>query len=59
MFSFLPYNLCLMLGFGLEEYVEQEPLHRLFCADVLNDSTRWLELWWRYGFIGPLLWHSP
>jgi hypothetical protein len=46
-------------GFGLEEYVEQEPLHRLFCADILNDTTRWFEIYWRYGFIGPLLWHSP
>lgn len=31
----------------------------MFCADVLSDTTRWLEIWWRYGFIGPLLWHSP
>jgi hypothetical protein len=47
------------LGFGLEEYIEQEPLHRLFCSDIAEDKTRWWELWWRYGFIGPLLWHSP
>lgn len=46
-------------GWGAEEYVEQEPVHRMFCSDITRDNTTWIELWWRYGFIGPLLWHSP
>jgi hypothetical protein len=46
-------------GYGLEEYVEQEPIHRLMCSDIRNDNTTWIELYWRYGFVGSLLWHSP
>ena len=43
------------------EYVEQEPLHRLFCSDVMEHmgSTVWWEVYWRYGFVGQLLYHSP
>lgn len=39
--------------------VPQEPIHRLFCSDIVADNTTWVELFWRYGYIGPLLWHSP
>lgn len=46
-------------GYGLEEYVEQEPVHRLFCSNITDDNSTWVELYWRYGFIGTLLWHSP
>lgn len=59
MLCVLTYAYMCCIGFGLEEYIEQEPLHRLLCSNIMTDNTRWWEVWWRYGFIGPLLWHSP
>jgi len=53
-----------VLGFGDEEYVPQEPLHRMLCADWVDPdgvmgSTSWHEVPWRYGFFAPLVYHCP
>ena len=53
-----------VLGFGDEEYVPQEPLHRMLCADWVDPEgemgrTSWHEVPWRYGFFAPLVYHCP
>ncbi len=46
-------------GWGAEQFVHQEPLHRLFCSNITDDTTTWVEVPPRYGYVGSLLWHSP
>jgi len=51
-------------GFGLEQYVELEPLHVLLCDDYVYEEdnyyakSKFWEVPWRYGFFAPLLYHN-